>query len=528
MIRHSTKLTAIAAIALLGGATALNCSKGNSPSSGQGDVKLAFSLPDGLTINQVAYTVTLVQQHHAAGPPTINTSDKNANVSLDFALPASTGDTIKLAATTTSGVSCTGVSNPFDLISGQTTTVLHEPELWRRHHVDAARPGGRQRDGRRGRQLPQHHLGQRRSGADLGRRHDRGGRDGRRSGRDGHGRLRLGPRGQLRQPGGSDDDVHLHGGRRSDDDHADHLGQPLADALLDPEFHHAGQLHRFFWRGLRQRRGRGRWNSAIRRTARPAARPARPSRARAVRPARAAARLVRPVRAAALPVRPARAAALPVRPARAAALLVRPARAAALLVRPARAAALLVRPARAARAPVARPARAARPAPAARAASASRTPRPASTASSTAPRRGTASTTSKTNLGTTVADFGCDGFTGADKTNCLALEDCLSGSACQAAIASATSDYGESQGRQRFAAALPLRQRVAGHLPRVLDLDGRLRAAVRRVGGGRQRAVALQLDRLARGRGGQPDELQHRPALHQRHHGLQRRSPLSS
>ena len=57
MIRNSTKLTAIAAVALLGGATALNCSKASSPSA-IGDVKLAFALPDGLTIKQVSYRST--------------------------------------------------------------------------------------------------------------------------------------------------------------------------------------------------------------------------------------------------------------------------------------------------------------------------------------------------------------------------------------------------------------------------------------------------------------------------------------
>ena len=121
MIRNSTKLTAIAAVALLGGATALNCSKASSPSA-IGDVKLAFALPDGLTIKQVSYQVhsssntTLLQG-------TIDTSDKNATVSLDLALPPSNGDTISLTATTTTGVSCTGTSTAFNIVAGASTTV---------------------------------------------------------------------------------------------------------------------------------------------------------------------------------------------------------------------------------------------------------------------------------------------------------------------------------------------------------------------------------------------------------------------
>jgi hypothetical protein len=53
--------------------------------------------------------------------------------------------------------------------------------------------------------------------------------------------------------------------------------------------------------------------------------------------------------------------------------------------------------------------------------------------------------TSKTGLGASTANFGCNGFTGSDLTNCLALQDCLSSAACQTAISSATPDYGEAQ-----------------------------------------------------------------------------------
>jgi len=44
----------------------------------------------------------------------------------------------------------------------------------------------------------------------------------------------------------------------------------------------------------------------------------------------------------------------------------------------------------------------------------------------------------------TISTFGCDGFTGANRTNCLAIAACLRGAACKAAIAAATPDYQEA------------------------------------------------------------------------------------
>jgi hypothetical protein len=52
--------------------------------------------------------------------------------------------------------------------------------------------------------------------------------------------------------------------------------------------------------------------------------------------------------------------------------------------------------------------------------------------------------TSGTNLGTSAANFGCQGLTGTAQSSCFALLACLRGPACQTAIASASADYGES------------------------------------------------------------------------------------
>jgi hypothetical protein len=108
--------------AALAFAWALACSHGPSvpPDS---RVKLAFSLPDGLTITSVAYEVWS-STNAVLLSGTINTIDSRAIVSVSLALPAGTGDTIHLSAKTTLNIMCTGTSPPFDLVSGQTTTVL--------------------------------------------------------------------------------------------------------------------------------------------------------------------------------------------------------------------------------------------------------------------------------------------------------------------------------------------------------------------------------------------------------------------
>jgi hypothetical protein len=122
MIRNSAKLTAFAAVALLGGAVGMNCSKTTNPND-PGTAKLALII-GGATVSSVAYTVL-----SGATPPvtlasgTINVSDPNATVSLDITLPPGTGDTVSLSATTSTGLACSGVSAPFNVIAGQTTNV---------------------------------------------------------------------------------------------------------------------------------------------------------------------------------------------------------------------------------------------------------------------------------------------------------------------------------------------------------------------------------------------------------------------
>jgi collagen type VII alpha len=121
MIRNSAKLAVLGALALVGGAVGLNCSKDSNP-SGSGGLKIGFAIPDGTTISSVHYAMTL---NGAAGPSgNFNTSDTNSSPSFDIALQPSTNDTITLTATTSTGVSCTtGASPAFSIVSNVPTTV---------------------------------------------------------------------------------------------------------------------------------------------------------------------------------------------------------------------------------------------------------------------------------------------------------------------------------------------------------------------------------------------------------------------
>jgi hypothetical protein len=109
----------LAALAL---APVLACSHGPSvPLDSQ--IKLAFSLPDGLTITSVDYEVWS-STDAVLVKGTINTIDSHSIAAVNFAIQASTQDTVHLSAKTILNVMCTGISAPFDVVSGQSTTVL--------------------------------------------------------------------------------------------------------------------------------------------------------------------------------------------------------------------------------------------------------------------------------------------------------------------------------------------------------------------------------------------------------------------
>lgn len=111
---------AIAAVALLSGITALGCGRHDSD---VGTVRLALTTPNGYAIDQLTYTVYRLSTE-ILSPTTIDVSDPNAALSLDIALPPSTGVSIRLSAYSADGHHFfLGTSSEFNIVSGQTTLV---------------------------------------------------------------------------------------------------------------------------------------------------------------------------------------------------------------------------------------------------------------------------------------------------------------------------------------------------------------------------------------------------------------------
>ncbi len=83
-------------------------------------VSLALSLPGGVTISSVSYTI---HSNQATTPPadktgTVNTSNSMATASVETSYPASTNDIVTMTATTSDGAPCSGTSPEFTVTSG--------------------------------------------------------------------------------------------------------------------------------------------------------------------------------------------------------------------------------------------------------------------------------------------------------------------------------------------------------------------------------------------------------------------------
>jgi cysteine-rich repeat protein len=125
-MKKTAKMTAVAAVALLSGAVAVNCSTSSKTNSGatgpDGMLSLALTLPSGVTISQVSYTIHSAQPTNAPADKTgtIDVSNGMAMASVETSYPSSSNDTVALTATTSNGEPCTGSSSmPFNVLSGQ-------------------------------------------------------------------------------------------------------------------------------------------------------------------------------------------------------------------------------------------------------------------------------------------------------------------------------------------------------------------------------------------------------------------------
>jgi hypothetical protein len=116
-VKNLLALTALFAAAGLGA-----CSKSGEPTDDLGSLRVALAVQGGYTVNAVSYTVNASSGGAVVKSGTIDVSGAGANVS--FALELSPGtDTITLTATSTSGVTFTGTSPLFTVVSGQTIGV---------------------------------------------------------------------------------------------------------------------------------------------------------------------------------------------------------------------------------------------------------------------------------------------------------------------------------------------------------------------------------------------------------------------
>ncbi len=115
-MKRATRMTAAAAVAVLSAAVGVSCgSKLGPPTVRDGVVRMALSLPSGVTINAVSYTIHSNQTANPSADQTgtINTANGMAIPSIDTIYPASTHDTVTMTASTSAGEPCTGIATPF-------------------------------------------------------------------------------------------------------------------------------------------------------------------------------------------------------------------------------------------------------------------------------------------------------------------------------------------------------------------------------------------------------------------------------
>jgi hypothetical protein len=106
---------------LLGSAILAGCGQG-SDNNDYGTLSVALALPNGVTVNSVAWRV-LSSTNTVLQSGTTNTSNPSSTPSVNVSVQPGTGDTVTMTAMTSDGVSCTGTSMPFNVTAGQASAV---------------------------------------------------------------------------------------------------------------------------------------------------------------------------------------------------------------------------------------------------------------------------------------------------------------------------------------------------------------------------------------------------------------------
>lgn len=94
---------------------------GDAPSD-DAATAVAIVLPAGSGIVAAAWTVWS-SSNHAVASGTVSAIDPTTSASFGVQLPVGSGDRVQMTATTTSGLTCSGTSDPFDVVEGRPLSV---------------------------------------------------------------------------------------------------------------------------------------------------------------------------------------------------------------------------------------------------------------------------------------------------------------------------------------------------------------------------------------------------------------------
>ena len=95
---------------------------GDSPGTTPGPTTIAFALPNGWNVSDLSYVVLSADGGTLdSGGETVSAS--NGTLSFQLQLPIGSGDTLQLMVTTSTGVSCSGTSQPFNVVAGRPAAV---------------------------------------------------------------------------------------------------------------------------------------------------------------------------------------------------------------------------------------------------------------------------------------------------------------------------------------------------------------------------------------------------------------------
>lgn len=115
-----SRTAALCAVAMLGAAALAGC--GEDIAADAGSAQMSLSLPNGSTVNTVSYSITGNGITPITG--TVDVSSAGAKISfLVSGIPAGTGYSVRLDATSTDGATTCGGAAMFNITAGQTTAV---------------------------------------------------------------------------------------------------------------------------------------------------------------------------------------------------------------------------------------------------------------------------------------------------------------------------------------------------------------------------------------------------------------------